>query len=84
MYAGKFYDIQIAHKSPFAGRSTETHRWFYVEKDINGRCLKTSEIRSNGVGVLGSLKQWLEEIWISFREIGTAIECVTPRKMGSV
>jgi transposase len=60
----KFYDLQIAHKSPVAAEALERIGALYaIEKDIHGRSPEERrgirDIRSRPL--LGSLKQWLEE-----------------------
>src|SRR5258706_481942 len=60
----KFYDIQVAHKSPVAAETLERIGALYaVESDINGRLPEESrEIRNTrSRPLLESLKQWLEE-----------------------
>jgi hypothetical protein len=60
----KFYDLQVAHKSPVAAEALERIGALYaIEKDIQGRSPEERRgiraIRSRPL--LGSLKQWLEE-----------------------
>jgi len=60
----KFYDIQVAHKSPVAAEALARIGALYaVESDIQGRLpeerREISDARSRPL--LGSLKQWLEE-----------------------
>src|SRR5476649_1677959 len=60
----KFYDLQVAHKSPVAVEALERIGALYaVESDINGRLPEERrEIRNaRSRPLLGSLKQWLEE-----------------------
>jgi len=60
----KFYDIQVAHKSPVAAETLERIGALYaVESDINGRLPEERrEIRNTrSRPLLESLKQWLEE-----------------------
>jgi transposase len=60
----KFYDIQVAHKSPVAAEALERIGALYaVESDINGRSPEERrEIRNTrSRPLLRSLKQWLEE-----------------------
>jgi hypothetical protein len=73
----KFYDIQIAHKSPVAAEALKRIGALYaVESDINGRSPEERrEIRSTrSRPLLGSLKQWLEETLVKLsRKSDTAI-----------
>jgi hypothetical protein len=60
----KFYDLQVAHKSPVAAEALERIGALYaIEKEIQGRSPEERrgirDIRSRPL--LGSLKQWLEE-----------------------
>ena len=60
----KFYDLQVAQKSPVAAEALERIGALYaIEKDIQGRSpeerREIRDIRSRPL--LGSLKQWLEE-----------------------
>jgi hypothetical protein len=60
----KFYDLQVAHKSPVAAEALERIGALYaVEKEIQGRSAEERRgiryIRSRPL--LGALKQWLEE-----------------------
>ena len=60
----KFYDLQVAHKSPVADEALERIGALYaIEKEIQGRSAEERrgirDIRSRPL--LGSLKQWLEE-----------------------
>jgi transposase len=60
----KFYDLQVAHKSPVAAEALERIGALYaIEKEISGR--SPEERRENrdkrSRPLLGSLKQWLEE-----------------------
>jgi hypothetical protein len=60
----KFYDLQVAHKSPVAAEALERIGALYaIEKDIQGRSPEERrgirDIRSRPL--LESLKQWLEE-----------------------
>jgi len=60
----KFYDLQIAHKSPVAAEALERIGALYaIEKEIRGRSpeerREIRDIRSRPL--LGSLKQWPEE-----------------------
>src|SRR5271165_1274447 len=60
----KFYDLQVAHKSPVAAEALERIGALYaIEKDIQGRSPEERrgirDIRSRPL--LGSLRQWLEE-----------------------
>jgi transposase len=60
----KFYDIQVAHKSPVAAEALERIGALYaVESDINGRSPEQRrEVRNTrSRPLLESLKQWLEE-----------------------
>jgi transposase len=60
----KFYDLQVAHKSPVAMEALERIAALYViEKEIHGRAPEErGEIRNaRSRPLLGSLKQWLEE-----------------------
>ena len=60
----KFYDIQVAHKSPAAEEALKRIGELYaVESDINGRSPEERrEIRNTrSRPLLESLKQWLEE-----------------------
>jgi len=60
----KFYDIQVAHKSPVAAEAPERIGALYaVESDINGRSPEERrEIRkARSRPLLGLLKQWPEE-----------------------
>jgi transposase len=61
----KFYDLQVAHKSPVAAEALERIGALYgIEKEIHGRTPEERrEVRNNrSRPLLGSLKQWLEEI----------------------
>ena len=73
----KFYDIQIAHKSPVAAEALERIGALYaVESDINGRSPEERrEIRNTrSRPLLGSLKQWLEETLVKLsKKSDTAI-----------
>jgi len=60
----KFYDLQVAHKSPVAAEALERIGALYaIEKEIQGRSPEERrgirDIRCRPL--LGSLKQWLEE-----------------------
>jgi transposase len=60
----KFYDLQVAHKSPVAAEALERIGALYaIEKEIQGRSPEERrgirDMRSRPL--LGSLKQWLEE-----------------------
>jgi transposase len=60
----KFYDLQVAHKSPVAAEALERIGALYaIEKEIQGRSAEERrairDLRSRPL--LGSLKQWLEE-----------------------
>ncbi len=60
----KFYDLQVAHKSPVAAEALERIGELYaIEKDIRGRPPdERREIRNTrSRPLLESLKQWLEE-----------------------
>jgi transposase len=60
----KFYDLQVAHKSPVAAEALERIGALYgIEKEIHGRAPEERrEIRNKrSRPLLGSLKQWLEE-----------------------
>ena len=60
----KFYDLQLAHKSPVAAEALERIAALYaIEKQIQGRSPEErGEIRDKrSRPLLGSLKQWLEE-----------------------
>jgi transposase len=60
----KFYDLQVAHKSPVASEALERIAGLYaVESDIRGRSAEQRcEIRNlRSRPLLESLKQWLEE-----------------------
>src|SRR5712664_1223258 len=73
----KFYDIQIAHKSPVAAEALERIGALYaVESDIHGRSPEERrEIRNTrSRPLLGSLKQWLEETLVKLsKKSDTAI-----------
>jgi len=60
----KFYDLQVAHKSPVAAEALERIAALYaIEKEIQGRSPEerhgVRDLRSRPL--LGSLKQWLRE-----------------------
>jgi hypothetical protein len=60
----KFYDLQVAHKSPAAAEAlARTGALYAIEKEIQGRFPEERcwirDIRSGSL--LGALKQWLEE-----------------------
>src|SRR3984957_11690655 len=60
----KFYDLQVAHKSPVAAEALERIGALYaIEKEIQGRSAEERrairDLRSRPL--LGSLKQWLEK-----------------------
>jgi hypothetical protein len=59
----KFYDLQVAHKSPVAKEALERIGALYaIEKEIQGRSPERRAIRdTRSRPLLGSLKQWLEE-----------------------
>jgi transposase len=60
----KFYDLEVAHKSPVAKEALERIGGLYaIEKDIQGRLPEERlEVRSSrSRPLLESLKQWLEE-----------------------
>jgi transposase len=60
----KFYDLQVAHKSPVAAEALERIAGLYaIEKEIRGRPPdERREVRSmRSTPLLESLKQWLEE-----------------------
>jgi transposase len=60
----KFYDLQVAHKSPVAKEALERIGTLYaIEKEIQGRSPEERrEIRdTRSRPLLGSLKHWLEE-----------------------
>jgi transposase len=60
----KFYDLQVAHKSPVAAEALERIGALYaIEKEIWGRSAQErGEMRDKrSRPLLGSLKQWLEE-----------------------
>jgi len=73
----KFYDIQVAHKSPVAEEALKRIGELYaVETDINGRSPEERrEIRNTrSRPLLGSLKQWLEETLVKLsKKSDTAI-----------
>jgi transposase len=73
----KFYDIQVAHKSPVAEEALKRIGELYaVESDINGRSPEERrEVRNTrSRPLLGSLKQWLEETLVKLsRKSDTAM-----------
>jgi transposase len=73
----KFYDIQIAHKSPVAAEALERIGALYaVESDINGRSPEERRGVRNARSrpLLESLKQWLEETLVKLsKKSDTAI-----------
>jgi transposase len=73
----KFYDIQVAHKSPVAEETLKRIGELYaVESDINGRSPEERrEIRNTrSRPLLESLKQWLEETLVKLsKKSDTAI-----------
>lgn len=75
--ARKFYDIQVAHKSPVAEEALKRIGELYtVESNINGRSPEARrEIRNaRSRPLLESLKQWLEETLVKLsKKSDTAI-----------
>jgi transposase len=73
----KFYDLQMAHKSPVAVEALERIGALYaVESDINGRSPEERrEVRNTrSRPLLESLKQWLEETLVKLsKKSDTAI-----------
>jgi hypothetical protein len=61
----KFYDLEVAHKSPVADEALERIAGFYaIEKEIRGRLPdERREVRNTrSRPLLELLKQWFEEI----------------------